>query len=177
MTRDVETIVVCCWAAVCKCVVKPEIIMCERHSGWMYRMYRIVIPQQTWKLYNICTILDQRRRRWADVVQMLYNCFVFADIVPYLCISSECLQTHSSLAIYWQLLGHSLGKSDHRLKVFFSNTTRSVQVEHDITGLATIYTMKITCSSFISSIHCRIITIITISVLYICSFLMTHKSA
>ena len=29
-------------------------------------------------LYNICAMLDQRRRRWADVVQMLYKCFVFA---------------------------------------------------------------------------------------------------
>ena len=29
-------------------------------------------------LYNIRTKLDQRRRRWADVVQMLYKCFVFA---------------------------------------------------------------------------------------------------
>ena len=27
-------------------------------------------------------MLDQRRRRWADVVQMLYKCFVFAGIVP-----------------------------------------------------------------------------------------------
>ena len=26
-------------------------------------------------------MLDQRRRRWADVVQMLYKCFVFAGIV------------------------------------------------------------------------------------------------
>ena len=31
-------------------------------------------------LYNICTMLDQRRRRWADVVQMLYKCFVFAGL-------------------------------------------------------------------------------------------------
>ena len=30
------------------------------------------------KRYNICTMLAQRRRRWADVVQMLYKCFVFA---------------------------------------------------------------------------------------------------
>ena len=29
-------------------------------------------------LCNICTKLDQRRRRWADIVQMLYKCFVFA---------------------------------------------------------------------------------------------------
>ena len=26
---------------------------------------------------TICTMLDQRRRRWADVVQMLCKCFVF----------------------------------------------------------------------------------------------------
>ena len=28
-------------------------------------------------LYHICTMLDQRRRRRADVVQMLYKCFMF----------------------------------------------------------------------------------------------------
>ena len=27
---------------------------------------------------RICTMLDQRRRRWADIVQMLCKCFVFA---------------------------------------------------------------------------------------------------
>ena len=26
-------------------------------------------------------MLDQRRRRWADVVQMVYKCFVFAGYV------------------------------------------------------------------------------------------------
>ena len=35
-------------------------------------------PANTKHLYNICTMLDQRRRRWAVVVQMLYKCFVFA---------------------------------------------------------------------------------------------------
>ena len=34
-------------------------------------------PVNTKHLYNICKMLDQRRRRWADVVQMLYKCFVF----------------------------------------------------------------------------------------------------
>ena len=37
-------------------------------------------PANTKHLYNICTKLDQRRRRWADVVQMLYKCFVFAGL-------------------------------------------------------------------------------------------------
>ena len=35
-------------------------------------------PANTRHLYSICTMLDQRRSRWADVVQMLYKCFVFA---------------------------------------------------------------------------------------------------
>ena len=30
-------------------------------------------PVNTKHLYYICTMLDQRRRRWADIVQMLYN--------------------------------------------------------------------------------------------------------
>ena len=34
-------------------------------------------------LYNICTMLKQRRRRWADVVQMLYRCLVFAGTAYY----------------------------------------------------------------------------------------------
>ena len=29
-------------------------------------------------LFDICAMLDQRRRRWADVAQMLHKCFVFA---------------------------------------------------------------------------------------------------
>ena len=35
-------------------------------------------PVNTKHLYNICTSLGQRRRRWADAVQMLYTCFEFA---------------------------------------------------------------------------------------------------
>ena len=35
-------------------------------------------PVNTKHLYNICTMLGQRRRRWPNVVQMLYKCFVFA---------------------------------------------------------------------------------------------------
>ena len=29
-------------------------------------------------VYNICTMLDKRRGRWSDIVQMIYKCFVFA---------------------------------------------------------------------------------------------------
>ena len=38
-------------------------------------------PVNTIHLYNICTMLDQRQRRWADVVQMLFKSFVFAEVV------------------------------------------------------------------------------------------------
>ena len=31
-------------------------------------------PANTKHFYNICIMLDQRRRRWADVVQMLLKC-------------------------------------------------------------------------------------------------------
>ena len=36
-------------------------------------------------VYNIRTMLVQRRRRWADVVQLLYKCFVFVGIVSVVC--------------------------------------------------------------------------------------------
>ena len=35
-------------------------------------------PANTKHLYNICTTSAQRRRRWSNIVQMLYKCFVFA---------------------------------------------------------------------------------------------------
>ena len=35
-------------------------------------------PVNTKHLYNMSTMLDQSRSRWADVIHMLYKCFVFA---------------------------------------------------------------------------------------------------
>ena len=34
-------------------------------------------PSKHKTFYNICTMVGERRRPWADVVQMLYDCFVF----------------------------------------------------------------------------------------------------
>ena len=45
---------------------------------WCLKRFKCSNPVNTKYLYDICTMLDQRRRRWADVVQMLYTCFVFA---------------------------------------------------------------------------------------------------
>ena len=37
-------------------------------------------PVNTKLLYNMCTMLDQRRRHGADIVKMLYKCFVFTGL-------------------------------------------------------------------------------------------------
>ena len=39
----------------------------------MYNNAKTTLPANPKLLYNICTMLVQRRRRWADVVQMLYK--------------------------------------------------------------------------------------------------------
>ena len=47
-------------------------------------------PGDTKHLYSICTMLDQRRRRWVEVVQMLYKYFVFAGgLLIYLALLSN----------------------------------------------------------------------------------------
>ena len=40
----------------------------------------MIILVNTKHLYNICTKLDQRQRRWSNIVQMLFKCFVFAGV-------------------------------------------------------------------------------------------------
>ena len=54
-----------------------------------------VYPANTKHLYNSCTKLDQRRRRWADVVQVLYKCFVFAGCNPL--VAGEKREENSSM--------------------------------------------------------------------------------
>ena len=46
-------------------------------KGYLFAKQQI-IPANTNHLYNICTMLRQRRRRWAVVV--VYKCFVYAEI-------------------------------------------------------------------------------------------------
>ena len=49
--------------------INPALVQCS-----------VSIPANTKHSYNICTKFDQRLRRWADVVQMLYKYFVLAGI-------------------------------------------------------------------------------------------------
>ena len=39
-----------------------------------------MFQENTKHLYNVNTMLVQRQRSWADVVQILYKCFVFAGL-------------------------------------------------------------------------------------------------
>ena len=43
---------------------------------WLCLDWGVVSPVNTKHLNNICTMLDQRLRRWSNIVQMLYKCFV-----------------------------------------------------------------------------------------------------
>ena len=69
----------------------------QQHDWAFPRCFRVktyiiheasAIPENTKHLYNIFTMLDQRRRRWADVVLMLYKCFVFAGLSVNIIVSS-----------------------------------------------------------------------------------------
>ena len=44
-------------------------------------------PANTKHLYTICTTSAQRLRRWSNIVQMLYKCFVFAGKMIYMWVS------------------------------------------------------------------------------------------
>ena len=64
----------------------PLLYICSLNSVYLMtlvllKIYKNVlkstlISENTKHLHNIVTMLDQRRRRWVDVVQMLYKCFL-----------------------------------------------------------------------------------------------------
>ena len=51
--------------------------VCDHWERQHLLLVAVVDPVNVKHLYNICKMLDQRRRRWVDVVLMLYTCFVF----------------------------------------------------------------------------------------------------
>ena len=55
-----------------------QIIFVDFCAPQAARLIYSASPVSTKHLYNIYTMLDQRRRRWADVVLMLYKCCVFS---------------------------------------------------------------------------------------------------
>ena len=51
------------------CLLRPNIILVTESES------RSQVNKR--HLYNICTTSAQRLRRWSNIVQMLYKCFVF----------------------------------------------------------------------------------------------------
>ena len=67
------------------------------------------IPANTKHLYNICTTSVQRLRRWSDIVNMLYKCFVFAGMT-YIWVSRNPATSSETrfCCSLWQLFGRPL---------------------------------------------------------------------
>ena len=49
---------------------------------YVMSVYTDPVSTTHWYAYNICTTSAQRLRRWANIVQMLYKCFVFTGRSP-----------------------------------------------------------------------------------------------
>ena len=62
--------------------IKPTFTKQHTFDGKMHNTScrPATIPANTKYLYSVYTMLSQRRRRWTDVVSMLYKCFVFAGM-------------------------------------------------------------------------------------------------
>ena len=72
-------------------------------------------PVNTTHLYNIYTMLDQRRKRWADAVQMLYKCvFLFAGLVLYISNVQNWQDCHIYSHYVVTRLNHEPQKEGHR---------------------------------------------------------------
>ena len=64
------------------------------------------VPVNTNHLHNICIMLGQRRRRWADFVQMLYKCFVFSEVLTHLYIIMWMERNRCGYGVYIKHLFH-----------------------------------------------------------------------
>ena len=51
----------------------------KSHDRQRYCQSSALYPANTKLLYNICTTSAQRLRRWSNIVQMFYKCFVFTE--------------------------------------------------------------------------------------------------
>ena len=60
------------------CVVAMRTIYLHDRSHWTTVSSLGTYPANTKHLYNLWTTSAQRLRRWSNIVQMLYKCFVFA---------------------------------------------------------------------------------------------------
>ena len=63
-----------CWRSSCTVERNPT----SAAENIRYKRRHTAANTKHW--YNICAKSAQRRKRWADFAQMLYQCFVFAGI-------------------------------------------------------------------------------------------------
>ena len=79
-------------------------------------------------------MLDQRRRRWADVVQMLYKCFVFTGIS----VIQSHLTRHRCLSVgpTYADVGTAL-KQRLLFRVILYCIKSSLHIDRSVTTLAT----------------------------------------
>ena len=74
-------------------------------------------------------MLDQRRRRWANVVQMVYKCFVFAGIIHhvfYVCFFCICRrEADNKLYVKYEVIGQNhVAVPTHFFKVVVAETDK-----------------------------------------------------
>ena len=70
----------------------------ERVNVTLWFQGRCDFQVNTKDLYNNCTMFDQRLRRWSNIVQLLYKCFVFTGFT----INSS---SHADLiGIIWRMI-------------------------------------------------------------------------
>ena len=50
-------------------------------------IFKLTVTAVCLKIYNICTKSFQRIRRWSNIVQMLYKCFVLTVLQSQLCLT------------------------------------------------------------------------------------------
>ena len=79
-------------------------------------MFYTTILVNTKHLYNICTMLDQRRRRWADVAQMSCKCFVFTGM------------EHARITVFWLSVIHLQNSTLFKPMSLWQKRTRAVAI-------------------------------------------------
>ena len=73
------------------------------HDLDVYQSKLIILQltANTKHLYIVRTMLNQRQRRWADVVQMLYKCFVFAGVIAMWSMARSIVNHHNFMVLFF----------------------------------------------------------------------------
>ena len=109
----------------------------------------MMLRVNTKHLYNIYTMLNQRRRRWADVVYMFFKCFAFiGEWTPRIFFTLSVLRPISAktkrsrtvrgIQLFWYRLqiycNHRCTKNLSKLRTSSVTTTQHIALCGDIDG-------------------------------------------